>query len=107
MRGFNVTFERFFPHEPEEDICEADESGFEAENVSLRDAIKYAGGIRGNWEANEWPIRSPRWFTNASYNDGTCEFYEQGITESRSLHIPEHVTGASRRRIARLLGCKV
>jgi hypothetical protein len=107
MKRFSVTFERFLPHADEADVCEADESGFEAEAVSLRDAIEYAGGLHASYEANEWPLRAPRWFTNYNFNDGTREYYEQGITESRSLHIPDNVTDSSRRRIARLLGVKV
>ena len=104
MRNFAVTFERYFPHEPEEDICEADESGFVLEDCTLREAIREFDGAL---EADEWPIRSPRRFTNHEYGNGTCEYYEQGISESRSLHLPERITPSSRRRIARLLGLKV
>lgn len=106
-KQFNVTFERYLPHDDDEDVCDADERGFALEDATLREAIAEAGGLRASYEANESPARSPRWFTNDRYNDGTHEFYTQGITESRSLHIPENVTAASRRRIARLLGVRV
>ena len=104
VKGFAVTYERFFPHDAGEDICEADESGFVLEDCTLREAIREFDGAL---EADAWPIRSPRWFTNHEYGNGTCEYYEQGISESRSLHLPESITTASRRRIARLLGLKV
>lgn len=106
MLKFNVTFERYFPHADDEDVCEPDERGFVSEDVSLREAIEATGGIESRYEANEWPVRAPRWFTNDSYNEGTIEFYTQGISESRSLHLPACVTDSSRRRIARLLGVR-
>jgi hypothetical protein len=104
QQRFAVTFERYFPHPDDEDVCDADERGFVLEDVSLRDALAETGGIHACYEADEWPVRAPRWLTNSEFNDGTREFYEQGVRESRSLHIPHHVTDASRRRIARLLG---
>jgi hypothetical protein len=107
MPRFSVTFERYLPHPDDEDVCEADERGFVVEDESFRDALQAAGGVHAHYEANEWPIREPRWFTNDNYNEGTREYFEQGINESRSLHVPDNVTPASRRRIARLLGCKV
>lgn len=105
MAKFSVTFERYFPHEEGEDVCGADEIGFEAESCTLREAIELIGRVA--FEADEWPVRAPRWFTNAEYGNGTREYFEQGISESRSLHIPDGVTDSSRRRIARLLGVKV
>lgn len=107
LTTFSVTFERYFPHDEGEDVCEADESGYVADGLTLRDAIKEAGGVHSYYEADCYPARDPRWFTNAAYNDGTREYYEKGISESRSLHIPKQVTAASRRRIARLLGVRV
>lgn len=107
MAKFCVTYERFFPHDEGEDICEADESGFEVQYVPLRHAIEVCGGLHANYEANEWPVTEPRWFTNYGYNEGTGEYFEHGINESRSLHIPKEVTPASRRRIARLLGVAI
>lgn len=100
---FSVTFERYFPH-ADDDVCEADESGYVVEGVSLRDAIEEAGGTYASYEPSDSRAGMSRWFTNTRYSDGTREEIEQGITESRSLHIPDSVTPASRRRIARLLG---
>jgi hypothetical protein len=67
-----------------------------ARNVSLRDAVELIGHM-----ATE---DSGRWFTNTEYGHGTRDYYENGRDESRSLHVPEHITPASYRRIARLLG---
>ena len=38
--GFSVTFERYFPHDQGDEVCEADERGFVIENVSLREATE-------------------------------------------------------------------
>lgn len=85
---------------------EADEMGFIAENVSLRDAIDYVGGTRTNHvggvmciEADSSPMLEPRWVTVVNDTE-----YETGAYESRSIHFPEHLTPATRRRIARLVG---
>lgn len=107
MRGFSVTFERFFPHDDGEDICEADESGFVIEDVTLRDALrdgleKYRPEWCGAAEPDCYPPRGVRWLTFHKWNDCTRENIEQGIDESRSLHIPDHITEASRMRICRL-----
>lgn len=39
-------------------------------------------------EPNQQPITSPDtiWFTHYDYNNGTREYYEDGITETRSYH---------------------
>ena len=106
MPRFSVTFERYLSHADDEDVCEADESGLIDENMTLRDALEACGGLNASYEANEWPVMTPRWFTNYAYNEGTNEYYEQGINESRSFHIPNNATPSSRRRIARLVGLK-
>jgi hypothetical protein len=102
MPKFSVTYERYLPHPDDEEVCEADERGFVLEDVSLREAVKAVGYVC--LEADEWPVHAPRWFTNHEYGNGTREYFEQGISETRSLHVPDGVTAASRRRIARLLG---
>jgi hypothetical protein len=109
MRGFAVTFERYLPHDDEEDVCEADESGFEAEDCSFREAVNYAGGRYSYYEPDYWPTdgRDIRWLTNYGSNEGTHDSIERGIHENRSIHIPSHVTPSSRRRIARVLGVQV
>lgn len=107
VKGFNVTFERWDQEALE--IGETDDRGFVIEGVSLGGAIRL--GLEysrpewcGECEANEWPIRSPRWLTFYKWNDGTHEYYTTGIEEQRSLHIPESVTESSRKRICRLFG---
>lgn len=110
--GFSVTFERYFPHDGGEDICEADESGFVIEDVSLRDAVRlgleYSNpSWAGYCEADCYPARGVRWLNFNNWNDGTRENIEQGISESRSLHFPERLSEASRARICRLFGVKV
>ena len=107
MYGFNVTYE-IVTQESAEQGDSAD-SGFIAENVPLREAIDLFQQCRTSRcgsgdgiEADEFPIRAPRGFT--CYNGME---YETGDYESRSLHIPDSVTDASRRRIARLLGLRV
>ena len=103
---FAVTYEIV----TEESTADGDaaERGYVCEGVTLREAIDAFTGTRTNRvdsssgiEANEYPVRAPRWFT---INNGME--YETGEYESRSLHIPEGVTAASRRRIARLLGVR-
>lgn len=94
--GFSVTFEDW-----SEDAIEAgepDDHGYLVAGVSLRDAVQEFGSEAES--ANEWPVREPRWFDV----DETC--IVTGITRRKSLHVPEQVTGASRRRIARLLGLR-
>lgn len=111
MNGFSVTFERFLPHNEGEEICEADETGFVVQDVSLRDAIRlgleYA---RPDWcgvcEPDSYPARFVRWLSFYQWNDGTRDRIERGITETRALHIPDNVTEASRRRICRLFGLR-
>jgi hypothetical protein len=111
MKGFSVTFERYFPHDEHEDVCDADERGFIIENVSLRDAMRL--GLEysqpewsGACEADSYPPHNVRWLTFDSWNDCTRENLEKGISETRSLHFPEHITEASRQRICRLFGVR-
>ncbi|MGJ4951842.1 hypothetical protein [Bradyrhizobium sp. HKCCYLS20291] len=110
MTGFSVTFERFLPHDDADDICEADEIGFVVESASLRDAIRLGlGYARPEWsgpcEPDSYPAHSVRWLSFYQWNDGAREYFE-GMRESRALHIPDHVTEASRFRICRLFGIK-
>ena len=75
-------------------------------DMSLRVAHSLMSGIAH--EANESPIsNSVRWLTQYESNDGTRAFYEQGETESLSVHIPDSITNASRIRICRLFGLSV
>ncbi len=108
---FAVTFERYFPHDEGEEICEADESGFVIEDCSLRDAVRLGLEYRepshaAYCEPDSFPPRGVRWLTFDKWNDCTRENIEKGIDESRSLHIPDHVTESSLRRICRMFGVR-
>jgi hypothetical protein len=111
MKRFAVTFERYFPHEPEEDVCDADDRGFVIQDCSLRDAVSLGLEYRdpswaGYCEADSFPPRGVRWLSFPYWNDCTREQIEQGIHETRALHIPAGVTESSRRRICRLFGVR-
>jgi hypothetical protein len=100
---FNVTYETVTPESAEQGEC--DDRGFIAENVSLREAVHYVQDTRTNHvdgveaiECDSSPAVRPRWVTIVNGME-----YETGAQESRSLHIPEQVTDATARRIARLL----
>lgn len=105
MTGFNVTYEIVTPESAEDG--EAAELGFIAEGVTLREALEFVsetrtshvGGVHAI-EANEYPVRAPRWITVSNGME-----FMTGAYESRALHFPDSVTGASRRRVARLMGC--
>ena len=104
---FSVTYEIVTQESSEEG--EAEESGFVIENATLREAVSElfdtrTSGCSGveSVEPSDSVVSYARWIT--VYNGME---YETGAHESRSLHIPDHVTAASRRRIARLCGIKV
>jgi hypothetical protein len=101
---FPVTYEIVTPESAAEG--DADERGYIEDGARLRDALEafrqtrtcQVDGIQ-SIEPDSHPCERPRWFT---VNNGP-EF-DTGARESRSLHIPETVTRASARRIARLAG---
>lgn len=104
---FSVTFEIVTPESAEQG--DYDESGFICEGSRLRDAIDDVRSTRTNQvdgveciEMSASNIAVADWI---SIRNG-MEF-ETGAWESRSLHIPNNVTTASRRRIARLIGCRI
>lgn len=85
---------------------DVEEHGFIGENMTLRDAIGAVHATRTNRvagveciEPNESPMRDPRWITVTNGME-----YETGAQESRSLHMPDHLTASTRCRIARLVG---
>ncbi len=87
---------------------DAEERGFISESCDLREAIHLVNQTESNTvdgveciEANESPCRDPRWITVTNGMD-----WSDGSQESRSLHFPDHITAASRRRVARLLGVR-
>jgi len=100
MNGFSIAYETITPESAEAgDIAD---SGFVAVDLDFREAVDELRWYRGGpVEADCYPVRNPRWFTFI----GASENYTTGAVTSYSLHIPPHITEASRQRIARLLGC--
>jgi hypothetical protein len=103
---FNVTYEIVTPESAADG--DADERGFVAENIPLREALQELHATRTSHvsgveyiECDSWSCKSPRWIT--VLNDPE---YLTGAQESRSLHIPDGVSCASRRRIAKLAGVR-
>jgi hypothetical protein len=98
--SFSVTYDIVTPESAEEG--DYAESGFLAENVSLREAIDLLGGCASEADCSPFSVTCPpRWFTLYGSMD-----YRSGETESRSLHLPAGTTPSSALRIARLLGVK-
>ena len=104
---FNVTYEIVTEASAAEG--DVDERGFISEGVRLRDAIADVQATRTNQvdgvECVECSDSNPddaRWVT--VYNGME---YVTGAHESRSLHLPDNLTSATRRRIARLVGARV
>lgn len=102
---FNVTYEIVTPESAENG--DAEERGFIAEGVSLRDALDFVFSTRTSQcegvaavEANEYPVTSPDWIT--VYNGGE---HLTSALESRSIHFPDNMTASSRVRVARLMQC--
>lgn len=100
---FAVTFERVTAESAE--LGDAESRGYVLHNATLRDAIE---ALQGAYcEPDSWPIslaNPPRWFTAYRTNEGTRDYYDAGVEESRSLHLPRNITPSSAIRIARLLG---
>lgn len=97
MVVFTLTFERITPESAEQgDVAER---GVLAENVSLREAFEHLWYAERGVEASEWPVQCPRWLTG--YETHRCS--DTGAIGNVSMHFPESVTAASRRRIYRLL----
>ena len=82
----NKTFERYLPHDDEEDICEPDESGFSVENekVTFRELVE----LLQYGEPSSYPASggTREWISHYQSNDGTREYFEQGITENSAVH---------------------
>lgn len=103
---FTVTYDIVTPESAENGDTE--ENGFIAKRVPLREAFELVNATRTCHvdgvtciETNEYPVRAPR---SVVIVNG-MEFLT-GAQESRSLHMPENITPASRLRIARLLGVR-
>ena len=101
---FSVTYDIVTPKSAE--CGDYDEVGYIVKDVPLRDAIEqvfstrtqHVDGVLGV-ETNEYPVVSPSWITVSNGVE-----YLTGAHESRSLHMPDNLTDATRCRIARLLG---
>jgi hypothetical protein len=102
---FNITYEIVTPESAEHG--DAEERGFHLEDISFGEAMGELDnlGLRGaHCEADSCPLSidcPPRYFY---FTEGT-ENYETGAFTYYALHLPRHVTPASRMRLARLLGC--
>ena len=82
------------------------EEGIVGRGLTLREAVELVQESRTSRnpgimavECDSYPALRPEWIMVMFGSE-----YETGDTESRYLHIPPHVTTASRRRIARILG---
>lgn len=101
---FSVSFE-ITTYESAEN-GEAETRGVIDEGLTLRDAIQEVHRTHTNLvghveaiEPNSWPVDRVRWITVHNAPE-----YDTGARESRTLHIPDTITPASSRRIARLVG---
>jgi hypothetical protein len=101
---FNVTYETITPESAEDGDTAT--RGFEAENVTLREAIDALGSGEQGCEANESPVSDPRWVTMYDTKRDRA-YWEQGETTNRSLHFPDNMSAASKIRVCRLLGVRV
>lgn len=100
---WSITYETVSPESAEHGEAEA--SGYLHEGLTFREAMDALRWARGCYvEADSSHINArfpPRWFT----------FYEaehdiaSGEVTHLSLHIPANITGSSRMRVARLIGC--
>ena len=105
MKGFSVTYERW--SEADLEAGEPGDGGYIIKGATLREAIQEGLGLvdpswAGYCEANDSRPALMRRLTCYDWNKYTHEWFETGIDETRALHIPDSVTAASRRRIARL-----
>ena len=88
------------------EIGDFEEAGFISEDSTLRDAISdlfetrtsHCGGVE-YVAANCSSREDASWISV-----GNGMEFKTGARESRSLHIPDHITPASRARLCRLLG---
>lgn len=96
---FNVTYEIVTPESAENG--DAEERGFIAENIPLREAVRHLGEIAHECDSGPVSVSCPpRWVANYEYDEDFCT----GARESRSLHFPRNLSRHSAMRIARLLG---
>ena len=99
---FNVTYEQVTPESAE--YGDVSDSGFIGAYLTLHEALEALNWQGCHIEGNSCPANGCDWITAYKTNDGTMEYYKQGIEESRSLHFPDSMTDSSRNRLMRLLG---
>ena len=96
--AWRVTYEIVTPESAEHG--DAEDRGFIDEGCSFRDAVMLVSGHAT--EPSDSHVSYARWFTHHNYSND----FMTGAEESRSIHIPDSVSEASRKRIAKLLGCR-
>lgn len=94
MPKFSVTYDTLTPESAKRGDYE--ESGYVCRDVDLRTAYEAIGRV-----AYE---DAGTWFINHEYGHYTRDYFKYGREESRSLHPPRNITGASYNRLRRLLG---
>lgn len=106
MASFAVTFDIVTQESAENGDCE--ESGFIDSDLTLRAAICAVQATRTNRvdgvsaiESDEWPMCAPRSVTVTNGME-----WHTGACESRTLHMPDNLSPATRRRICRLVGVR-
>lgn len=108
---WHITFGVTYDIVTQESAADGDtaESGFIAEHIGLREALKEVADTRTNYvdgvdciECDSRPAVRVRWVTVTNGME-----YLTGAVESRALHIPDSVSDATSRRIARLVGARL
>lgn len=107
---FDVTYEIVTQESAEHG--DADERGDICEQEGLRDAIKELHRTRtSRVDSAQWPETNPSPITGTErvYSVSVLNGmeFETGAHEERTLHIPQSVSAASSRRIARLAGARI
>jgi len=105
QRRWDITFARLTYQSAEHG--EAEEEGYLHRGLTFREAMDVLRGARGcHVEADSHPaclLLPPRWFHIYRVEHDMAT----GDVINYALHIPPHITPASRLRVARLLGCHV
>lgn len=100
---FNITYE--IVTEESAENGEAEETGFEHEGLSLREAFDVMRWHGHALEADSFPISlqsPPRWLSWEGEQN-----YRTGAWTYRSLHMPAKLTPSTKLRIARIFGLNV
>lgn len=92
---FSITYEIITPESAENGDCE--ETGFEAENLTLREAFDMLRWIGGNCEPSDSSLSPYSWLSFYCEPD-----FVTGETKNYALHWPRNLTYSTRHRIARM-----